>query len=165
MAMHKKLNIGSILFAYHEPRYNSYRHRDGREKYDIDFKVLYVHNRRERSAGVDVPISLIPTLEKLGIRHENVYRQTDVTCAVGCRTHVYYSCTSSMPYPSPEQIKAARAALEEQLEAETARNQGVTLSEVEFVQKFREKKMTNKDSVFSLLKPLHDYVANEAIVS
>lgn len=165
MAMHKKLNVGSILFTYHEPRYQVNNHRHGRDKYTIDFKALYVHNRRERTSGVHVPKTLIPTLEKLGIRHEdNYYYQSDTTVAVGCRTYVYHRVTSDMPYPTPEQIKAAREKLDSHLESESARNEGVSLMEIDFVQDFKEKKMSNKDAVFSLLKPLEDYVANETYI-
>lgn len=165
MAMHKKLDVGSILFTYHEPRYDLSNHRSGRDKYVIEFKALYVHNRRERSTGAYVPKTLIPTLEKLGIRHQEHSYEHDNTCAVGCRTHVYHRCNSPMPYPTPEQIKAAREDLEGRLTRESITNEGVSLVEIEFVQDFKEKKMSNKDAVFSLSKPLEDYVANETYIN
>ncbi|MES9681666.1 hypothetical protein ABWK22_01875 [Gottfriedia acidiceleris] len=165
MAMHRKLDVGSILFTYHQPRYDMSRHRNNLDKYLIEFKALYVHNRRERSSGAMVPLTLIPTLDKLGIRHDENYRGAGNTCAVGCRTYVYYRCYSPMPYPSPEHIKAARAELEERMNLHSASNEGVSLMEIDFVQDFKEKKMSNKDSIFSLLKPLHDYVANETHIT
>ncbi len=165
MAMHKKLSVGSILFTYHEPRYDYSNHRYGRDKYIIEFKALYIHNRRERTTGANVPKSLIPTLEKLGIKYEENHYDRDYVCAVGCRNYIYSRCSSAMPYPSVGQIKFAQEKLENELSAATARNEGVSLIEVEFVQDFKEKKMSNKDAVFSLLKPLHDYVANETYIS
>ncbi|PGT10185.1 hypothetical protein [Bacillus cereus] len=165
MAMHKKLNVGSILFTYHEPRYDYSNHRNGRDKYIIEFKALYIHNRRERTTGAHVPKSLIPTLAKLGIKYEANHYDNEHVCAVGCRNYIYSRFTSSMPYPSVEQIKLARQKLELELNEESASNEGVSLIEVEFVQDFKEKKMSNKDAVFSLLKPLHDYVANETYIS
>lgn len=159
--MHKKLDVGSILFTYHEPRYDLHKHRTGDDKYVIEFKALHVQNRRERSNGAYVPKTLIPTLEKLGIKHQEGYYSGDMTCAVGCRTYVYYKCNSNMPYPTPEQIKEARRQFELKLSNGTASNEGTSLIEVDFVQKFKEKKMSNKDAVFSLQKSLENYVCNE----
>ncbi|BCT30376.1 MULTISPECIES: hypothetical protein [Bacillus subtilis group] len=159
MAMNRNLQVGSILFTYHEPSYSHMNHRSGREKYYISFKALYVHNRRERTSGTTVPKDLIPTLDKLGIRH--LGHDDDTTFAVGCRSYVYYRCKSNLPYPTPEQIQAARAALDSYLEREQAENLGVPLMEVEFVKDFKEKKMSNKDAMFSLLKPLDQYLNKE----
>lgn len=165
MAMHKKLDVGSILFNYHDPQYNYYSHRHGREKYTIHFKTLYIHNRRERSNGVSVPRTLIPTLDKLGIRHQEISHAPDNVVAVGCRAYIYHSCESDMPYPTPNQVEEAREKLQSQMQNNTARNEGVDLTEIEFVQDFKEKKMSNQDAVFSLLKPLNDYLANETYMS
>lgn len=167
MAMNKNLDVGSILFTFHKPTYQEYAHSRGNEKYKIEFIALYVHNRRERTSGINVPKSLIPTLDKLKIRHVDVnsyYREHDEVFAIGCRQYVYYSCTSDMPYPTADELKAARKTLDEQLDTSHAVNQGVTLMEIDFIQDFKEKKVTNKDAAFSLLKPLRNYVENETYI-
>lgn len=163
MAIHKKLGVGSLLFTYHYPDYDSYAHRRGEAKYHIRFKALYVHNRRERSTGVPVPKTLIPTLEKLGIKY-NEFSHTDVI-AVGCRSYTYHSCRSNLPYPSADDVTEASRVLKEKLESDVASNEGVSLMEIDFIQDFKEKKMSNKDALFSLNKPLQDYVSNELIIN
>ncbi|MFE4029258.1 hypothetical protein ACFX4N_24210 [Priestia sp. YIM B13551] len=167
MAIHKKLPVGSILFTYHEPGYNYSNHRYGRGKYHIDFKVLYVHNRRERTTGASVPRTLIPTLEKLGIRHQEYSYDQQQTSAIGCRTYKYYSFSSNSPYPTAEAIQTAQQELESLFTRETVSVEGIRISLVEndFMKDFKEKKMKNKDAIFSLSKPLHDYLANETYIT
>ena len=163
MAMHKKLRVGSILFCYHEPSYDVYGARYSGLKYRINFKVLYVQNRRERTTGVPVPKSITPTLDKLGIRYTTQYYDNDHVYAIGCRTHVYDSICSDSPYPTAEEVKKARAKLEERLESPDGITQeGVQLMEIDFVKDFKEK-MSNKDSLFSLNKPLVEYHAKESV--
>lgn len=163
MAMHKKLSVGSILFCYHEPTYDVYGARYNGLKYRIHFKVLYVQNRRERTTGVSVPKSIIPTLDKLGIRYTSHHYESDIVYAIGCRTHTYYVICSDSPYPTAEEVKKARAKLEERLESpEGITQEGVQLMEIDFVKDFKEK-MSNKDALFSLNKPLVEYHAKESV--
>lgn len=165
MAMHKKLDVGSILFTYHEAKYREHSHRAGLKKYCITFKALYVHNRRERTSGAWVPSSLKPTLEKLSIRWSNsYYSQSNQIVAIGCRTLIYYECQSDLPYPSSEQIEKARNELESRLENNSLYNEGVGLMEIDFIEGFKEKKMSNKDGIFSLSKSLEDFVQSETYI-
>lgn len=163
MAMHKKLDVGSVLFCYHEPIYEYYAHRRNAGKYSIQFKVLYVHNRRERTTGARVPRKIVPTLDKLSIRYTDDYRE-EYVYAVGCRAATYKTYRSDLPYPTAEQIKEARASLEAMLETGELCNEGVRLMSIDFVDSFKEKKMSNKDSLFSLNKPLVDYQMQEKVI-
>jgi len=163
MAMHKNLEVGSALFTFHESEYGHYNHRLGREKYTINFKVLYVHNRRERTTGTYVPRTLIPTLDKLGIRYLNHWANEKV-CAVGCRTHIYYSIRSNSPYPTSDEIKAAQEEFDKKQRDSRLRNEGVEIFEIDFVQTFKEKKMSNKEALFVINKPLEDYINSETYV-
>lgn len=164
MAMHKKLQPGALLFTFQDPIYNQWDHQGGREKYRIEFKALHVFNRRERSSGEYVPANLIPTLDKLGIRYIESQHRKDRVLAVGCRAYSYYSCNSDLPYPSPEQVKAAQQAYE-QTTSGSRSNQGVELQQVEFVEEFKEKKMSNMDSLYSLSNSLNDYVAQQTYIN
>ena len=162
MAMHKKLSVGSILFCYHEPSYDVYGARYSGLKYRISFKVLYVQNRRERTTGVSVPKKLTPTLDKLGVRYTQ-HHDNEHVYAIGCRTHTYAQISSDTPYPTAEEVKKARIQLEERLESEDGITQGgVQLMEIDFVKDFKEK-MSNKDALFSLSKPLVEYHAKESV--
>ncbi|UOE58170.1 hypothetical protein [Cytobacillus oceanisediminis] len=164
MAMHKKLTVGSVLFTFHTPRYEHYLHQAGHPKYRIEFNLLHVYNRRERTSGAPVPKTMIPLLDKLGIRHQSYYNGNSVY-AVGCRNHTYYKCQSDLPYPTPEQVQEANKALENFLSQNNIRSSyGAELSENPFMKDFQEKKMSNKDAVFSLLKPLDEYVAEETYI-
>lgn len=163
MAMHRKLDVGSILFTYPQATYHYSGHRNGTHKYRIDFKALYVHNRRERSTGGHVPKTMIATLDKLGIRHSQA--SSDFVYAVGCRNHIYHTVWSNLPYPSPEQIKEARLEFESHLSDGSLQNEGVPMMQVEFVQEFKEKKVSNKDLLFSLQRPLDHYLANETYLN
>jgi hypothetical protein len=158
LAIHKKLTEGSILFTFHEPHYQYYYHRNNRSKYGIHFKILYVHNRRERTSGELVSEKMKETLEKLGIRTQKA-NSTSIS-AIGCRTFTYHRCESDVPYPSQEQMQEAMKALEGVFRTQT-QAQGKTLIRSEFMQDFKEKKMSNQDNVFALLKPLKDYIAKE----
>lgn len=162
MAIHKKLPVGSILFTFHQPQYNYYGHRNGRSKYTIQFNLLYVYNRRERSSGASVPSQLIPTLEKLGIRFTEAGRGR--TTAIGCRHYTYFQCDSYLPYPTPDQVKEAAAALERIRNGNNVIYNSMTLVDNEFMKDFRNQKMSNKDTLFSLLKPLKEYSAEETYI-
>lgn len=163
MAMHRKLDVGSILFTYHEPEYLGHYNRTPEHKYRIIFKVLHVHNRRERTSGTQVPASLKSTLDKLSIRYDDrgYYGERDCIYAIGCRSLNYYSCLSDLPYPSAEDVEAARRELESRLENNNLYYGDVSLMEIDFIEDFKEKKMSNKDALFSLSKSLEDYVSNE----
>ena len=163
MAMNKKLEVGSILFTYTEADYGAQSHRYGRAKYTIRFKVLYVHNRRERTTGVYVPSTLKSTLDKLGIRHTNVY--SDKVCAVGCRALVYHTVQSNSPYPTTDDVKEAQEKLESRLQEHSLSNYGIDLFEIDFVESFKQKKMSNKDALFAIQKPLEDYINNEQYIN
>lgn len=163
MAMHKKLGVGSILFTYHEAEYLGHYQRSPEKKYRIQFKVLHVHNRRERTSGTQVPASLKPTLDKLSIRYDNAsyYSNRDTIYAIGCRSLNYYTCLSDLPYPSAEQVEEARRELDSRLESNTLIYGDTHLMEIDFIEDFKEKKMTNKDALFSLSKSLEDFVSSE----
>jgi hypothetical protein len=157
LAIHKKLTVGSILFTYHTTQYNSYRSLGN--KYQINFYALYVKNRRERTTGDTVPLRLLPTLEKLNIKCTPSYTK-DFVHAVGCRIFRYYTASSDSPYPLTEHIEKAREALETFLE-DSGQTGGVKLDNNEFMTQFKESKMTNKDALFALQKPLKEYVQEE----
>lgn len=164
MAMNKNLEVGTILFTYTDAGYEHHSHRCGRHKYVIRFKALYVHNRRERTTGAYVPASLRSTLDKLGIRHY-ACGYGEVICAVGCRAITYHEVRSNNPYPTAEDVKIAQEKLEEKLRDNALTNGGIKLFEIEFVEKFKQKKMSNKDALFAIQKPLEEFINNETFVS
>lgn len=162
MAMHKKLQPGSVLFTYQMPFYRERLHRSGGLKYLIKFKALVVYNRRERSSGAMVPIKLKPTLEKLGIKYTPHTESTLV--AIGCRDLDYFSCESNTPYPTPEQVIKAHQAYQDLVENQV-RWRGLELQKIEFIEQFKEKKMSNADSLFSLSNSLSDYIEKETFIN
>lgn len=163
MAMNKNLEVGSILFTYTESIYEHQSHRFGNKKYTIRFKVLYVHNRRERTTGAYVPQTLKSTLDKLGIRQTNSY--SGKLCAVGCRAITYHEVRSNSPYPTSDDIKTAQEKLESNLQNNSLTSYGVNLFEIDFVETFKEKKMSNKDALFAIQKPLEEFINNETYIN
>lgn len=163
MAMHKKLDIGSVLFTFHEPTYFRHKHVRGENKYKIHFKALYIYNRRERTSGDVVPNIIIPTLDKLKIKYLDAF--DDKVVAVGCRSYSYYTCTSKLPYPSVDDIKKAKEALDELLTTERTIGDGINLMETTFMSDFIEKKVSNKDVLFSLNKPIDQYLEKEYLLN
>lgn len=162
MAMNKNLEVGSILFTYVDTEYAYHNHRFGRPKYTIRFKLLYVYNRRERTSGTYVSSALIPTLEKLGIRY--VDGINGKVCAIGCRSAAYHEVQSDSPYPTAEDMKTAQRKLEAHLQNETSYNRSIRLFEIDFIKTFKEKKMSNKDALFVIQKPLEEFINNESYI-
>ncbi|MEK1828838.1 hypothetical protein AAAC51_06750 [Priestia megaterium] len=163
MAMHQKLAVGTILFTYPEPDYNYYNHRYGNKHYTLKFKLLYVHNRRERSTGSFVSKHLSSTLNKLKIKCIDETHYPNQVMAVGCRAYTYHSFSSKIPYPTAAQVKEAQQKLNLLLERGTVSVEGknITLIDNEFITNFKQKQMTNKDCLFSLLKPMEEYIEKE----
>lgn len=161
MAIHKKLPVGSLLFNYHEAYYDRNSHRRGMDKYTISFKAIHVFNRRERTNGVLIPIELKPVLDELGIRTIRGYSKQII--AVGCREVTYHSYTSNSPYPTKTQLDEANKRYEELLSSDDNNDNPFDprINENSFMNDFKEKKMTNKDFLFTLYESPSEFVSKQ----
>jgi len=160
MATYKKLTVGSMLFNYHEPvyQYAHYHPRSNspdRKKYSIAFKVLYIYNRRERSYGAAVPTKMIPLLKKFSIKYVRSRSQdSSAVDAVGCRHYTYYKIESDFPYPTAAQIQEAKERFDSL--GENATHNGIHLSANSFFDTYIQNKLTNKDALYVLKKPIKE---------
>lgn len=152
--MNPKLKEGSILLYYPDiqerTRYIRYDRPPELYGYELSINALYVRNRRERTSGAHVPKELIPYLDMLKVRTGTYYygSNSGYTTAVGCRTKSMYRANIGLN----EDIPAAfRKAFKEVKETAVY---GADFFENEFVEKFLETKLGNKDKKFLLFKPI-----------
>jgi hypothetical protein len=151
MAMNPKLKEGSILLYYPDIKerhsWAGYRQPSALTGYELTVNALYVYNRRERTSGATVPLVFEPYLNMLKVRTNKYYNDKNVT-AVGCRSKTLYRQVISADANIPN---AFREAFKNVKELATF---GETFFENEFVEKFLQTKLGNKDKKFVLFTPI-----------
>lgn len=149
MAMNKNLKEGSIILYYpqiEEVRgWGMSRRPAPLRGYNIYIHALYVYSRRARTNGTWLPGSFKPVLDSLNIRtNTNPHYRTNDVQAIGCDTRRVYSTQIGADDDIPKEFRLAfQRAQELTLDAQD-------IFENEFVVKFLDTKLGNKDKKFVL---------------
>jgi len=132
MAMHKNLEVGSIVCYYitvdEQFVYGGYGNPRRLQAY-VSLNAIYVYTRRARTNGVWVPANLKPLLESLKIKvNESIHRPNQVQ-AIGCEARSVRRETLSESEISYDMLMYYQRLPE-------ALNFGETFKETDFVKEF-----------------------------